>query len=336
MICQETTSLKPFEEAAISCLIDSLKQYDDRRSLLLEPRHDAVMGQMLGARVLVNSVSPAVTMLVANLSNKRAIIPKHKVLADEVEVELSEAGKRSAPTIWIVATAASTYDQKMAPVQEAMANADKALTPAQLAALEVVLKKHCMAFSRVPDVFGRTNLIQHRIDTGDSGPIRQGMRRIPHEQISVLKGEIDKLQKAGAIEESISPFASPVILVKKKDGTMRLCIDYRKLNAVNKKNAHPLPRIKDIFDNLTCSKYFSKLDGHGLPPSRSTPGRPRENCVYKTVRAVSVQGDAFRLGHGTCNVHAVDEDGVLRHAVQHVPGVPRRHHRFRSHIRGTP
>ena len=97
-----------------------------------------------------------------------------------------------------------------------------ALTPVQLPALEVILKKHCMAFSRGPDDLGRTNLIQHKIDTGDSGPIRQGMRRVPHEQISVLEGEIDKLQKAGAIEESISPFARPVILVKKKDGTMRL------------------------------------------------------------------------------------------------------------------
>ena len=86
------------------------------------------------------------------------------------------------------------------------------------------------------------------------------MRRIPHEQISVLKAEIDKLQKAGAVEPSISPFASPVILVRKKDGTMRLCIDYRKLNAITKKDAHPLPRIEDIFDTLSGSKFFSTLD----------------------------------------------------------------------------
>ena len=76
VICQETTTLEPYEEAAISCLLDSWQQHDARHPLLLEPRHDAVMDQMLGARVLINSVSPAVTMLVANLSNERVIIPK--------------------------------------------------------------------------------------------------------------------------------------------------------------------------------------------------------------------------------------------------------------------
>ena len=66
--------------------------------------------------------------------------------------------------------------------------------------------------------------------------------------------------KMGAIEPSFSPFASPTILVKKKDGTMRLCIDYRKLNSITKKDAHPLPRIEDIFDTLSGSKFFSTLD----------------------------------------------------------------------------
>ena len=117
-----------------------------------------------------------------------------------------------------------------------------------------------MSFPAGPTDIGRTSLIFHRIDIGDSGPVRQPMRRLPHEHIPVLKAEIDKLQKAGAVVPSTSPFASPTILVKKKDGTMRLCIDYRKLNAVTKKDAHPLPRIEDIFDTLTGSKFFCTLD----------------------------------------------------------------------------
>ena len=64
----------------------------------------------------------------------------------------------------------------------------------------------------------------------------------------------------GAIEPSTSPFLSPTILVKTKDGTMRLCIDYRKLNSFTKKDAHPLPRIEDIFDTLSGSKFFTTLD----------------------------------------------------------------------------
>ena len=141
-----------------------------------------------------------------------------------------------------------------------MANVDKALTTAQVASLESVLKKHSSAFSRGSEDLGRTSLIFHKIDTGEGLPIRQGMRRITHEQIPVLKGVIDKLQKAGAIEPSITPFSSPVILVCKKGGTMRLCIDYRKLNSITKKDAHPIPGIEDIFDTLSGSKFFTTLD----------------------------------------------------------------------------
>ena len=104
---------------------------------------------------------------------------------------------------------------------------------------------------------GRTNLIYHKIELEISEPIRQGLRRVPHEHITVLKNEVDKLQKIKAIEPSTSPFASPTILVKNKDGTMRLCIDYRKLNSVTTKDAHPLPRIEDIFDTISGSKFFT-------------------------------------------------------------------------------
>ena len=107
---------------------------------------------------------------------------------------------------------------------------------------------------------GRTKLIYHKIDIGENEPVCKGLRRIPHEQISVLKAEVDKLHKMKAIESSISPFASPTVLVKKKDGTMRLCIDYRKLNSITKKEAHPLPRIEDIFNTLSGSKFFSTFD----------------------------------------------------------------------------
>ena len=141
-----------------------------------------------------------------------------------------------------------------------MENADKALTTAQVALLKSVLKKLSSEFSRGSEDLRRIILIFHQIDTGQGGLIRQEMRRIPHEQIPVLKGEIDKLQNTGGIEHLISPFPSPVILVRKRDGSGRLCIDYKKLNAISKKDAHPLSRIEDIFVTLSGSKFFTTLD----------------------------------------------------------------------------
>ena len=77
-------------------------------------------------------------------------------------------------------------------------------------------------FSSSPEDIGRTKLIYHKIDIGENEPVRQSLRCIPHEQISVLKAEVDKLHNMKAIESSFFPFASPTVLVKTKDGTMRL------------------------------------------------------------------------------------------------------------------
>ncbi|XP_017464168.1 PREDICTED: RNA-directed DNA polymerase homolog, partial [Rhagoletis zephyria] len=68
------------------------------------------------------------------------------------------------------------------------------------------------------------------------------------------------MSESGVIEPSASPWSSPVVLVKKKDGQMRFCVDYRKLNDVTKKDSYPLPRIDDTVDSLTGTKWFSILD----------------------------------------------------------------------------
>ncbi|CAF5160013.1 unnamed protein product, partial [Rotaria sp. Silwood1] len=72
--------------------------------------------------------------------------------------------------------------------------------------------------------------------------------------------ETQKLLERGQIEESISPWSSPIVLVKKKDKAMRFCIDYRRLNAITIKDAFPLPRIDEIFDQLSDATYYTKFD----------------------------------------------------------------------------
>lgn len=91
-------------------------------------------------------------------------------------------------------------------------------------------------------------------------PIRQQSYRIPYTKRETVNTCIDEMLRDKVIQPSHSPWASPILLVPKKDGSVRFCVDYRKLNSVTRKDAHPLPHIKDVFDSLQGATIFSTLD----------------------------------------------------------------------------
>jgi hypothetical protein len=90
--------------------------------------------------------------------------------------------------------------------------------------------------------------------------VNQRAYRLPHHQKTVLEQIIEQLIKDKIIRPSSSPYSSPAILVKKKDMTWRLCIDYRKLNSYTIKNKYPIPIIEDLLDELKGATIFSKID----------------------------------------------------------------------------
>jgi len=108
---------------------------------------------------------------------------------------------------------------------------------------------------------GKCNLVQHHIDTGDERPVKRHTRRMPQSQYDEVKNQICELSKSGRISPSNSPWGANVLLVKKKDGNWRMCIDYRELN-MKTKNVDPylLPRIDDTIDSLGTAKFFCTLD----------------------------------------------------------------------------
>ena len=107
---------------------------------------------------------------------------------------------------------------------------------------------------------GQTTLGQHEINTGDATPIRQPPRRLPFHQHNAVRELVSDMLQCGVVEPSQGPWSSPIVLVKKKDGTTRFCVDFRKVNDVTKKDAHPLPRIDDTLDTLGGAQWFTTLD----------------------------------------------------------------------------
>ncbi|GKC60065.1 putative reverse transcriptase domain-containing protein, partial [Tanacetum coccineum] len=116
-------------------------------------------------------------------------------------------------------------------------------------------------------------------------PVVKSPYRLAPSEMEELSGQLKELQDKGFIRPSSSPWGAPVLFVKKKDGSFRMCIDYRELNKLTIKNRYPLPRIDDLFDQLQGSQYFSKIDLR----SRYHQLRVHEDDIPKT---------AFRTRYG--------------------------------------
>ena len=93
-----------------------------------------------------------------------------------------------------------------------------------------------------------------------TAPISNAPYRMAPAELTELKTQLQELLDKGLIQPSVSPWRAPVLFVKKKHGSLRLCIDYRELNKVMVKNKYPLPRIDDLFDPLAGASVFSKID----------------------------------------------------------------------------
>ncbi|KAA0036198.1 pol protein [Cucumis melo var. makuwa] len=106
-------------------------------------------------------------------------------------------------------------------------------------------------------------------------------------ELKELKVQLQELLDKGFIRPSVSPWGAPVLFVKKKDGSMRLCIDYRELNKVTVKNRYPLPRIDDLFDQLQGATVFSKID-------------LRSGYHQLRIKDEDVPKTAFRSRYGHC------------------------------------
>ena len=102
-----------------------------------------------------------------------------------------------------------------------------------------LLCRNADLFAKDSSDLGRTDIVTHTIDTGDAKPVKQPPRRLPQKKKIAARGAVEEMLQQEMIEPSTSPWSSPVVLVKKKDGTMRFCVDYRKLNDVTRKDFIP-------------------------------------------------------------------------------------------------
>lgn len=122
------------------------------------------------------------------------------------------------------------------------------------------LRQYQSVFATSKDDLGETDCVLHIINTGQARFIKQAPRRIPIYQKEEVSEELKRMLDVGVIKPSKSPWASPIVIVRKSDGSISICVDDRKVNEVTIKDSYPLPRINDSLDVLHKSSWFYVLD----------------------------------------------------------------------------
>ena len=219
----------------------------NKTPVIIEPVNDSVMvarslGQINQEYVPVRIINPSPKPMVLKAGEIVAQCEKAEIIIDCGEEIQSEPFKSTKS------------------MQSSIQEWTEGLPQEERIKAEKFLKGYSTIFAQSGEIPGRTNLIKHRINTGECSPIRQRPRRLPLAKREEVEKLIDDMRKEDVIEPSHSPWCSPVVLVKKKDGSTRFCVDYRKLNNVTRKDSYPLPRIDDTLDTLSGSKWFSTLD----------------------------------------------------------------------------
>jgi len=126
--------------------------------------------------------------------------------------------------------------------------------------LESLLISEKMVFAASKLDLGHTSIVQHGIELTDNTPFKDRARRIPPAMYEEVREHLEAMKQANVIRDSSSPWSSNVVLVRKRDQSLRLCLDFRRLNERTIRNAYPLPRIDETLDSLNGSSWFSSLD----------------------------------------------------------------------------
>ena len=250
------SSIPPYSEAVLHCSVRTTGGRALPSSGLLEglTLFAEDTGLIVG-RTLVDPSGWKVPVLVSNFSQETVVVnPFTEVgMITQVTAIQSVADDRIRPR--------GVTGKLPHHLQDLVDQTSGDLDGAQRRRLAEVLLEYADIFPVPGDpLTGHTDAVEHDINTGDRSPIRCAPRRMSPQKMKKEEDCVTEMLTGGQIEASDSPWSSPVVLVTKKDGGTRFCVDYRQLNDATIKDAYPLPRIDDTLDMLAGKQWFSTLD----------------------------------------------------------------------------
>ena len=246
VVLPHAVDIPPLSEIEVMGAVPQLKETESSTWLLEDGRQGR--GATLVARAVVNPQHGTVPVRLLNTRDEQVSIQKNRKVAT-IEL-LPEEPEETMAGLAEAKSEMSNKRDTLHKIVEGLSN----LEQQQKRQLYDLLIEYDDVFAGGPDDFGK---IKHEMSTGNPAPIRQQVRRVPPAKRQILlKGMLEKK----VIQPSSSPWASPIVLVKKKDGSTRICVDYRKVNDITRKDAYPLPRIDDTLDTLAGARWFTTLN----------------------------------------------------------------------------
>ena len=284
----------PNQVVTINGLVRDTSNYENAVTENLEDNHVFNVCPRIVA-VKSNSKTARVPVRVCNISARPITIKPKSQLCSLQEVNVIKTMNPSCNSVSVEGSPKSFEDLGIHLPKDN-------LSSGELNEASELLGKWKHIFSTGPTDLGFTDLVKHEINLTDETPFKEPYRRIPPALFEEVREHLKEMLDAGAIRESQSPFSSNVVLVRKKDGSLRFCIDYRKLNNRTVKDAYYLPRIEETIDTLSGSKYFSKLD---LRSGYWQVG-VKESDKMKTAFSVGPLGffECNRMAFSLCNAPA--------------------------------
>ena len=204
-------------------------------------------------RTVVSDQPTDVHVNIVNTNDHTVTLAKGLPLGRLEEVQLMETGSTSPGT-------SHADDGDTTHIESLLQGVDESVDNATRCKLQDLLYQHKDVFSRDEYDLGRATMVKHRIDTGDARPFRQPLRRQPAHLLPIIDEQLQEMQRQGIIRPAQSEWGSNLVVVKKKDGSLRFCVDYRQLNERTVKDTNPLTRIDDCLDTLGGSTWFSTMD----------------------------------------------------------------------------
>ena len=248
----QNLSLPPGSECIVSVRVENYVENKD--GVFYPYKLKLAKFGLVAAQCIADCINGSIPIKLCNLSEKTITLYKNTTVGEFEIKDLSECGNENIFVLDEIEE--SSCVSKLVEKIENQVN----LTRLQKNQASKLIQQYQHIFSSSKTDIGHCKLVKHEIELKHNAPIQQMVGKVPLHVEKWVDNQVEHLEKMGVVRQSNSPWSAPVVVVKKKNGDFRLCVDFRRLNSVTIKPVYRIPDSQSLFNHLSGAKLFSTID----------------------------------------------------------------------------